>query len=390
MTSRGETLGRLGTRFARLGVFAVVACGSLPPLFAADAGAERRLGLSVDLRLRIESDWGSQTASGVERDDRTRLRGRARAALSFRASERLELGLRLRSGADASQQSPHLTLADFDGGDTGDADFNFDRWYVKARGEGWSGWAGRNGFPFWTQNELFWDADVTPVGVAASFDRSSGQGGEWTANLAYLYLPVGMRALAGELLGGQVVYSSPGDRRLTVAAGYFEIRSDSEDSDAASLLRGNGLRDYEIWTASARFALVPGGRPLVLGADFFANVEDYSESDPHPVTAANHDQTDGWALSAQWRRLETRGDWQVAYTYAEIEALSVNASYAQDDWVRWGSTTETRASDLRGHELRYARRFGRGLSLVARLFLVEAITSEEDGNRFRIDLNYRL
>ena len=53
------------------------------------------------------------------------------------------------------------------------------------------------------------------------------------------------------------------------------------------------------------------------------------------------------------------------------------------------SATETRASNLKGHELRFAYAFEKNINLVARLFLVEAITTAEDGNRFRVDLNFK-
>ncbi|MGB5474944.1 MAG: hypothetical protein WBQ78_15895 [Gammaproteobacteria bacterium] len=43
---------------------------------------------------------------------------------------------------------------------------------------------------------------------------------------------------------------------------------------------------------------------------------------------------------------------------------------------------------MKGHELRAAYGLGDGMNLMARLYLVEAITSVEDGNRFRIDFNY--
>ena len=67
----------------------------------------------------------------------------------------------------------------------------------------------------------------------------------------------------------------------------------------------------------------------------------------------------------------------------------MNASFAQDDWVRWGSSTQTDSSDLKGHEFRYAQQLTRSLQVMVRLYLVKAITSVQDGNRVRVDLNYR-
>ena len=44
---------------------------------------------------------------------------------------------------------------------------------------------------------------------------------------------------------------------------------------------------------------------------------------------------------------------------------------------------------MEGHELRFVKDLAPGQNLVLRLYLVDAITSREDGSRFRIDWNYR-
>ena len=54
---------------------------------------------------------------------------------------------------------------------------------------------------------------------------------------------------------------------------------------------------------------------------------------------------------------------------------------AQDDWVRWGSATQTDGSDAAGHEFRASYMVTPRLNLVARLFVVEAITSVQDDFR---------
>jgi hypothetical protein len=67
----------------------------------------------------------------------------------------------------------------------------------------------------------------------------------------------------------------------------------------------------------------------------------------------------------------------------------VNASFAQDDWIRFGSATQTDSSDFSGHELRASYAISKTLNVVSRLYLVDAITTIQDGNRFRVDLNWK-
>ncbi len=337
--------------------------------------------ITGDFRARAEADFDSRRADGRERDDRTRIRIRARLGLDHQASDVFSFGLRLRSGSDDSHQSPHITVLDFDDNDTGDADFNFDKWFLKAKGETAWGWIGRNSLPFWKQNELYWDDDVTPAGLAFGFKTAAGDG-SFAFNGGYFSLPVGMQEFAGNLAAAQLVFSG---QSFTVAAGLLDVDANPADADAGRLLRSNGLRDYSIWVGSLQGKL---GK-WTLGADVMHNDESYSPSDPDPVTAANHDQTDGFVLSVKYGGLKAKGDWLAAVYYAEIEALAVNSSYAQDDWVRWGSATETRGSDLEGSELRFAYALEKNMNLVTRLYLVEAITTQEDGSRFRLDFNYK-
>ncbi len=347
-----------------------------------------RDGLKIygDFRARLEADFDSRTADGTPREDRTRLRVRVRLGLDYAASDRFSFGARLRSGSDDSHQSPHVTVVDFDNNETGDAHFNLDKWYAKAKGEKAWGWIGRNSLPLWQQNELLWDDDVTPAGLALGVETTVGGGSKLALNTGYFSLPVGMRDFAGNLGVGQLVLSSG---HFTAACGLLAFDANPDDTDGGRLLRGNGRRDYNVWVGSVQTKLAVGSHTLTLGADVMHNSESYSASDPDPFTAANRDQTDGLVLSAELGGSRQQRDWRVAYTYAEIETLAVNASYSEDDWMRWGSAVETRSSDFSGHELRLTYVFDKNTNLVARFYQVNAITTGEDGSRLRLDFNYR-
>ncbi len=55
--------------------------------------------------------------------------------------------------------------------------------------------------------------------------------------------------------------------------------------------------------------------------------------------------------------------------------------------MRWGTATQTDGSDQEGFEVRGAVGLGQGQTIVARLYLVEALSSVQDGQRFRLDYN---
>ena len=371
---------------ATLGVILVLTSTPAGAEVALDDGGKAKL--FGDFRVRLEADWDSQRSDGSERDDRNRARIRARLGFTFQPSDNLSFGVRLRSGSDNNHQSPNITVLDFDDNDTGDADFNLDKWYLKAKRGRFSGWVGRDSYPFWKHNDFFWDDDVTPAGLAGTFSDTLGERGKVVVNLAYLSLPVGMQQFSGNLDGAQVVYSRSGDGlSFTLAGGFFGFDANPNDPDGATLLNGNGARDYQIWVGNAQFKL-EADRPLTLGADLMHNAEDYSADDPDPFTAANSDQRDGFVASVKWGQARARGDWLLGYYYARIETFAVHSSYAGDDWVRWGAATEGRLSNMKGHELRFVYTVRDTLNIVARLYLAEAITTVEDGKRLRIDFNY--
>ena len=340
-----------------------------------------------DIRLRLESDFDSQRSNGIDRDDRDRLRMRARLGLTFTPQEGIEVGLRLRSGSDDSHQSPHITLLDFDDNDTGDADFNLDKWYFKYKWHNSTFSAGRDNTSLWRQNEIFLDDDVTPVGLSYFY-----QGQNVGLNLGYYTLPVGMQEFSGNLGIVQIDFQADvGSGSFSGALGYAQIDAEETDTDGVTLLDGNGKRDYGIWIVNGQLKF---GK-LKFGLDYYVNDENYSATDPDVLTAFHRDEDTGYVLSASHGGISP-GSWLFAYYYLHIETFSVNSSYAQDDWVRFGTAVEARGSNIKGHELRIARGLTKNMNLVFRTYLVDAIkkrsatsATREDGIRIRLDFNYK-
>lgn len=236
---------------------------------------------------------------------------------------------------------------------------------------------------------MLFDDDVTAPGVALAWKADLGPDGFSVAG-GYFTLPVGMRDYSGNLSAAHVAYQPElGGVRWAFALGGYVFDADPDDTDDGGLLDGNGSRDYSILAASVQARWSVGDRPLMLGADVMHNTKDYDATDPAPVTAANSDQTDGYILHATYGGLDKKNDWLVGYYYARIETLAVTNSYSQDDWVRWGDATQTRASNMKGHELRFGWAFDPKVNLLARIYVLDSITTIEDGNRFRVDFNYR-
>lgn len=338
-----------------------------------------------DLRLRYEADWDSHQANGVLREDRSRGRIRVRGGFNYAISEDWSAGARIRTGNHQSQQSPHLTFAT-DSGQSDDVDFVVDRYFVQYKKGDVSAWGGRNNYPIWQQTELFWDEDVTPTGVAGTYSTTI-EGGKLNATLGAFYLPDGGYGLNGQMLSGGADFSTPcriGNVRLGASLNFLNGENDSN-----YLRNRNGERDYLIGTTGVQLGNRVKGHPITIGADVFYNFENYDAADVAPFPAADTDERLGYVFSIIFGQLKEKHDWLVGYYYAHIETFSVNASYAQDDWVRFGSGPQTDSSDIEGHEFRLGYNLSKQINVIARLYLVDAITTGQDGNRFRLDLNWR-
>ncbi len=351
-----------------------------------------KLSVYGDFRARLEADWDSQRSDGSERDDRSRLRVRVRVGLNYVANEQVSFGFRIRSGSDDSQQSPHITVIDFDDNDTGDAHFNLDKWYFKYNAGKTSTWIGRNSLPFWKANEMVLDDDVTPAGLGFSYRADKVR-----FNAGYFSNPAGMQNFTGNTGVAQVVFNTTvGNTEMVFAGGVIVVDADTNNSNNGLLLDNNGARDYTIWVANVQASLTAMDRPLKLNLDLIHNSENYSASDPDAFTAFHRNETDGYVISARLGDTNDRGHWLFGYYYSHIETFAVNNSLAQDDWVRWGSATQTRASNFEGSEFRAAVGLGNKMNVVARLYIVDGIKrrsatslAKEDGNRFRVDLNWK-
>lgn len=374
-------------RRAWIGLFALGTL--LAPVAARPAAGQTepppKLKFYGDARLRAESDWDSLQADGTERADRDRLRVRARIGFNYAYDAHITIGARLRTGSAQDQQSPHQTLGD----EFETKGLNLDKAFIHGTWDrGWV-WAGKNAFPFWTQNELFWDEDVTPEGVAAGLVFKLGESRLRLKPTAGYFIMEGSGSSnrfsdKSHLAAAQLALEASLESvDLAGAAGYYSFSDNEATTDIAL-----ADMDYALWVAGARVVFKKAPRPWSLGVDTMRNAETY---DP---ALFNRDQRTGYVFGVNVGQLKQRKDWLVGYYYAHIEKFAVVARLAQDDWLRWGSTTDTRSSNFEGHEIRLAYAFGPAWNVMLRVYLVEGIEPEsgtavalEDGKRARLDFN---
>ena len=337
----------------------------------------------------MEQDWNVRKANGDLVDERTRMRFRVRFGFNYDWSKNIRFGARLRSGVPQDQQSPHWTF----GNEFEVYSFKIDKGFIQGKHRLMWWWLGKNSYPFWKQNELFWDDDVNPEGL--SFGTILGWNSLTFKPVAGIYTTKSKGSLfsddgifsAGQLAIVKAFKSS----KLTLATGLFHFKN-LADLNQKPL---DEELNYSIWQNGVQ-VILHRTKPISVGFDLAYNLEDY-EDNTWIKESALEDQRLAWVFSLSLGKLAAKGDYQIGYRYAHIEKYAVVDYFAQDDWVRWSfpsGTAGTRSSNFKGHEFHAAYTFGKGFNLVTRLFLVKGIkrsnpsdSNLESANRFRIDLN---
>lgn len=378
---------------SRSGLLALLALAFACPV-AADQDDRGNPDFFGDFRLRLEQDWDSLQGDGVKRDDRLRLRFRLRGGVKFRVGDSWSAKIQARTGPKQSQQSPHITIHDFDGGPDGPYELNFDHWFVSYASSGFTGWAGRSILSSWHQDDFVVFDNITYAGAGGSYqhDFSGGKLG-WYLNV--VALPVGMRDFSGTGVFAEVAYSKEfGRSGFTIAAGFAGTNADPDDPAGDILLTENNTRDYREFSLQFQYRSQLFAQPFKTGIDYFYNGKNYDNEPVGSFSEFHKDHVDGYVVEFQWGDIEDAGDWRLSYYYAHIDALAMHSSYTQDDWVRWGNAVQARATNFKGSEFRARYTIRPGMNLIARLFFVDAVDflrpgdiAKETGNRLRIDWN---
>lgn len=360
---------------------------------------DQKLEIFGDTRLRLEKDFDSRKESGEKRDDRDRLRIRARLGARYTFDEHFRLQVRARTNPEGGQQTTNITIADFSGNERDDFHAALDHWFIEAKSQDMRGWLGRSNFPFWQHNnaEVLWGDNVTIAGAYFQTELPHLRNTAVQLRTGHFALPDGHRDFTNQLTAAQLVFDQSLDANwvLRYSLGYFHINGSGQ---AKYLSDGNANRDYKIGVASlqADRALDLGAYRLDFirfGGDLIHNFERYSATDSDPVTAQYHDEKSGFAVSTTLGGKATKpdggGGWHFNYLYAYIEKFAINSAYGNSNWVRWGEGKQSDVTNMKGHEIGLRYWFSKNIDINNRLFLVDSITTEQDGNRFRVDLNIR-
>ncbi|MET2985420.1 putative porin [Aureibaculum conchae] len=359
-------------------------------LSAQSNNSASKLSFTGDFRFRIEQDWESRKSNGSYREDRTRMRYRARFGVLYRYSNWLSSGIRIRTGDPKKQQDPQLTLGDgFK--EFGTLPIAFEKIYANFNYKWFSTWIGKNTFPFEKQNELFWSDNVFPEGISLSgkFNFKSDLLNSLQINTGHFILATQGKSLSADsyFQGIQLVSTHLGNRIKLFPSFYnFNKIPNIPDGNETFFI------DYAIAHIGTKIELLR--QPKITACfDYYYNVKNYSNNDSIPQQLKNEKQ--GLVSNVSIGNLAKKGDWKLQLTHNYLEKFAAVDFLAQNDWARWDYSSQGspdgRLTNFKGFEIAGGYAFEKNINLKIRYFIVNQILplgiKKETGNRIRLDFN---
>jgi len=358
-------------------------------VYAQKDSTSQKIKFEGDFRFRIEQDWDSRNPDGSYRDDRSRLRYRARAGITYTQNKYHSFGLRLRTGNPKKQQDPQLTLG-ADNQESGTLPIAFEKAYYQYEKDFWSFWLGKNTFPFEKNNELFWSDNVFPDGA---FLKRKFQIN--TNYLSHLDLRAGHFILAANgasfeedaYLQAIQIKSEWWQKKISLFPAFYHFRNIAYTPDGSA----NFDVDYNIFHLGSRFKLL--SKPLLfLELDFLQNIENYDlDSIPSPL----QNQRQGIIAAISVGELKNKGNWFFKLTYTQLERFSAVDYLAQNDWARWDysnlASPDGRLTNMEGIEFVSSFLVEKNLKLTMKYYWVDQLIAtgvkRETNQRIRFDLD---
>jgi hypothetical protein len=342
--------------------------------------------ISGDLRYRHES-IDEEGSSNRWKTGRTRHRIRARLMLKAMVNGDWDLVFRLASGAG----DPVSTNQTLDEGFS-KKDFRLDLAYFDwhpAAFKGLNVFGGKMIFPLYKvgDNQLIWDSDLTPEGLAANYMMPLGSSGNNTLHLnggafwaeesasdadQSLWAAQGYLKHAFDkdtyLLGGASYYcygnvqGNPTIYDMQEGFGNttYKIESDDPNTPCCDEEELGYVSDYDLLELFTEYGTKINDMPVSVFGNYVRNM------------AATTDKDTGWLIGCKLNKAKEPGSWELSYDYRELEADAVLGVFSDSDFIGGGT-------DGKGHRFGFGYQFTKNIQGALTYFLDE----KDDGNDYR-------
>lgn len=302
-----------------------------------------RVTLKGDLRYRHErTSDDTLNSSGVRNTaDRSRDRIRARINAEVKATDNLELGFGFATTEGGDPRSSNQSLTDSFSRKSFDLDLAYFDWAFAE----WGNFiGGKMKQPFFKPGQtLFWDNDVNPEGLAASFSRGMYFGTVYNYWVDEVSGPETAVTADTMLYGAQVGTRLPlGESTLTLAAHYYDL-SAGEGRAPFYNNNANGNTTIDVSSGTTTIAVLANDyRVINLGAELDGTIGTL----PLQVWAdiaqnqAVDDLDTAWSAGVLFGKAGNYRTWELGAAYQVIEKDALFAQLIDSDFGNGNADSE--------------------------------------------------
>ena len=345
-----------------------------------------KIKISGDFRYRHGHSDAEVNVSGRDKwlngADRDRIR--ARLMLEAMLNKDLDVGVRIASGSSRTPISTNQDLEDAFSSKELWLDLAYFDWHPSAN-EGLNVLGGKMKNPFYrvVRNELVWDSDLNPEGIAVKHVRDISDidqlffngGGFWVDESS-----VGVDTSDTSLWGAQTYFKRTiGNPDYVLAGAGFYDYGNIEGQPALSTTwsststffgntsSGPGgvyVSDYDIFEAFGEYGFKYDAMPLAL---FGSWVRNFAASDQEDMA---------WLLGGRLNKAKDPGSWELTYDYRDIQADAVIGGFIESDFV-------ASQTDSRGHRFVFKYQILKALQTAVTYYHAEDASSSTGNLDYR-------
>jgi len=331
--------------------------------------------ISGDLRYRHEhtdEEDGSNPGRWENGLDRERIRAR----LLFEAivNDEWDVAFRIASGNDRSPISANQDLEDAFSQKYFWLDLAYFDWHP-ASAEGLNIGGGKIKNPFYTvgRNQLIWDVDLNPEGIAARFHKPLSNGDQLFVNGGGFWVDESGSGVDTSLWGAQTYIKRDMDNSdyLLGGASYLDYGNlegrtqlnstwGGTPSFFGNTSSGGVYRDdYDIFEAFGEYGFKCSGRPMAVFASWVRNV------------VATTSEDTGWLIGGKLNKAVEPGSWEFSYDYRELDADAVVGGFTESDFIDG-------ATNVRGHKFGFKYQLAKNVQSSFNYYHLENTSSARD------------
>lgn len=318
-----------------------------------------KIKIKGDVRFRYENRV-TEPDGGSADQETDRLRIRARAGIYAQVNDQVKAGFRFVSTSNDATSTNETLDDNFESSNLG-WDLAYIDWAPTALGGDSRFIFGKMKKPWQKVNDLIWDGDTNPEGVAYV--------GNFKMDGFSLIPSVGYYSLGDATNGGSSIFEDSYLLHAQLAAKIGKIAKvgvsyygfENEDGEEPS---GSDIHDeQQLWEIFGE-TKIPG-TPVSLFGSYVTNNND---------TVASADD-DAFSLGAKAKL----GDWKASYEYRDSGEDAINYNFDNSDFQ----------DRSKGHILKAGYKLDKNFSLGATYFITERNTDDRERERFQLDLKVK-